>query len=133
MAADFNRVILVGRLTRDPELRYLDSGTAVAKLGLASSYTWTDSKTNERREDTCFVNVDAWGRLGETCHQYLKKGRLVLVEGRLTFRQWETDSGEKRSVHEIRAETVRFLDRGDQADAGSSSKATAEDEDDIPF
>lgn len=132
MAAEYNRVVLLGRLTRDPELRYLDSGTAVAKLGIASSSSWNDSKTNERREDVCFVNVDVWGRLGELCHQYLKKGRLVLVEGRLTFRQWETDSGEKRSVHEIRANTVQFLDRGDQAEAGAPSNAAA-DEDDIPF
>lgn len=135
MAAEFNRVILLGRLTRDPELRYLESGTAVAKLRIASSTSWNDAKTNERREDVCFVDVDVWSRLGELCHQYLKKGRLVLVEGRLQYRQWETESGEKRSAHDIRANTVQFLDRGDQAEgsAPSNAAASAEDDDDIPF
>jgi len=126
----YNRVILVGRLTRDPELRYLDSGVAVAKLGLATSHTWTDTKTNERREDTLFINVDVWGRQGEICHQYLKKGRLVLVDGRLTYREWETNSGEKRSIHEVRADTVRFLDRAEPTEAVAPRDA---EEDDIPF
>lgn len=131
MSADYNRVILVGRLTRDPELRYLESGTAVARLGLASSHRWTDPKTNEPREERCYINVDVWGRMGEVCHQYLKKGRLVLVEGRLVFRQWETPSGEKRSVHEVRADSVRFLGRPEEA-VGAPPGAE-EEEDDIPF
>lgn len=133
MSADYNRVILVGRLTRDPELRYLESGTAIARLGLASSHRWTDPRTSELREETCYINVDVWGRRGEVCHQYLKKGRLVLVEGRLTFRQWETTSGEKRSVHEIRADTVRFLDRPEEVLDVSSRAEEEEKEDDIPF
>ncbi|MBM3213516.1 single-stranded DNA-binding protein [Candidatus Poribacteria bacterium] len=133
MAAEFNRVILLGRLTRDPELRYLDSGTAVAKLGIASSRSYNDSQSGERKEEVLFVNVDVWGRLGETCHRYLSKGRLVLIEGRLIYRQWETESGDKRSVHEISANSVQFLDRGDTAEQGTTQNATVSDDDDIPF
>lgn len=106
--AGFNKVIMVGNLTKDPELRHLDSGMAVATLGLAVNRSYT-TQDGERREDVCFVDVDVWGRQAENCSQYLTKGRQVLVEGALTFRQWETETGEKRSKHEIRAFTVQFL------------------------
>jgi single-strand DNA-binding protein len=134
MPAEFNRVILLGNLTRDPELRYLDSGAAVVRLGLAANRTYTDG-SGEQKEDTCFIDVSAWGRLGELCHQYLRKGSKVLVEGRLTFRQWETDAGERRSRHEIQANSVQFLDRpGEVSAEGPGETAQREEpEDDIPF
>ena len=144
MPAELNQVFLLGNLTRDPEIRYLESGTAVTKLGLAVNRSYTD-RSGERRDEPCFVNIDTWERLAETCHQYLKKGSKVLVQGRLTFRQWETDAGERRSVHEIRAMSVQFLDRPDtdgggddggrssvSAPAGGGAQSDSE-EDDIPF
>lgn len=109
MAAEFNKVIMLGRLTQDPELRHLDSGTAVATLRLASGTSYT-TRDGERREDTCFIDVTVWDRIAENCCQYLSKGRQVLVEGRLTYEQWETETGEKRSTYRIRARTVQFLD-----------------------
>ena len=145
MPAELNRVFLLGRLTRDPELRYLESGTAVAKLGLAVNRTYVVN--GERREEVCFVNVDAWGRTAENCHEYLRKGSQVLVEGRLVYRQWETDAGEKRSTIEVRAFSVQFLDRpdssgdsgfGEPAERSAPARAAAppvddEIDDDIPF
>ena len=106
--AGYNRVIMVGNLTRDPELRHLDSGTAVATLRLASSRSYT-TRDGERREDTCFIDVSVWDRMAENCCQYLGKGSQVLVDGRLTYEQWETETGEKRSTYRIRAQTVQFL------------------------
>ena len=108
MAAEFNKVIMLGRLTRDPELLHLDSGTALAKLRLASNRSYT-TQDGERREEVCYIDVDVWGRQAENCSQYLSRGRQVLVEGRLKYDQWETDMGEKRSKHVIRAITVQFL------------------------
>src|ERR1051326_5119235 len=86
---NFNKVILAGNLTRDPELRYTPKGTAVAKLGLAINRSWRDSQTNELREEVTFVDVDAFGRAAETIAQYLKKGRPILIEGRLRYDTWE--------------------------------------------
>ncbi len=106
--AGYNRVIMVGNLTRDPELRHLDSGTAVATLGLATNRRYT-TRDGEQREEVCFIDVSVWDRMAENCCQYLTKGRQILVEGTLTFRQWETETGEKRSRHEIRALNVQFL------------------------
>lgn len=106
--AGYNRVIMVGNLTRDPELRHLESGTAVATLGLATNRRYT-SGDGEQREEVCFIDVDVWGRTAENCCQYLTKGRQVLVEGTLKLDQWETETGEKRSRHKIRAFTVQFL------------------------
>ncbi len=109
---------MIGNLTRDPELRHLDSGTAVAKLGLATSRRYT-ARDGEQREDVCFIDVDVWGRQAENCSQYLSKGRQVLVEGTLQLNQWETETGEKRSRHVIQARTVRFLDSPrDREDSG---------------
>ena len=150
MAAELNKVLLIGNLTRDPEMRYLDSGTAVAKLGLAVNRRYTD-RNGEKREDTCFVDIDAWARLAEICNQYLKRGSKVLVEGELRFRTWETDSGDKRSAHSVTAQSVQFLDRpdGDTGGSGggggdsynrsapqqapSGNSADAPSDDDIPF
>lgn len=119
--ASFNKVFLMGNLTRDPELRYTPSGTPVAKIGLAVNRRWKD-KTGEQKEEVCFVTVVAWNKLAEICNQYLHKGRLVFVEGRLQYRSWEDNAGQKRSVIEVMADQIQFLGQG-QAAAGTTQRA----------
>jgi single-strand DNA-binding protein len=107
--ASFNKIILMGNLTRDPELRYTPKGTAVAKLGMAVNRVWTN-EAGEKKEEVTFVDVDVFGRTAENCGQYLKKGRPVLVEGRLKLDQWEDkQTGQKKSRLGVVAETVQFL------------------------
>ena len=116
--ASFNKVILVGNLTRDPELRYTPSGTAIAKLSLAVNRSWR-SESGENREEVTFVDVDAFGKQAETIGQYLRKGRPILVEGRLRMDQWEDkQTGQKRSRLGVVLEVFRFLDSGQGRDAG---------------
>jgi single-strand DNA-binding protein len=103
-----NRVMLIGNLTRDPEVRHIPSGTAVADLGLAVSDRYTN-KAGEVVEKTCFVDIVVWDRQAENCAQYLKKGSPVFVEGQLQLDQWESKEGEKRSKLRVRAERVQFL------------------------
>ena len=107
--ASFNKVILMGNLTRDPELKTAPSGSKVADLGLAVSESWRDKNTGENREVVCFVDVTVWNRLAELCQQYLKKGSPILVEGRLQMDEWKNQQGEKRSKLRVRADTVKFL------------------------
>ena len=136
--SSYNKVILMGNLTRDPELRSLPSGTTVVNFGLAVSERWKDKNTGEQREEVCFVDIDAFGRQGEVVNEYFSKGKPILVEGRLRFRQWETDSGEKRSKLSVTLDRFSFV--GSRQDSefqdGDSSTggaiATAAD-DDIPF
>jgi single-strand DNA-binding protein len=107
--ANYNKVILVGNLTRDPELRYTPSGTAVANLRLAINRKYRD-KAQEMKEEVCYVTAVVWSKQAETCNQYLHKGRSVLIEGRLQSRSWEdTQTGKQRSVLEVLAERVQFL------------------------
>jgi single-strand DNA-binding protein len=117
-----NKILIAGNCTRDPEVRYMQSGTAMARIGLASSRYYRDPKdsTGEWKEDTCFVNVVVWGQLAERMGEQLKKGTAVLVEGRLQSRSWETDDGQKRSTIEINADRVQVLER-----RGSSEGAPA--------
>lgn len=102
-----NRVLLIGNLTKDPELRYTPSGTPVASLRMAvnSSFKGQDG---QRKEETCFITVVVWSRQAEICSQYLKKGRPVFIEGRLIYRSWEAE-GKTRSTMEVRADRVQFL------------------------
>ena len=149
--ASMNKVILVGNLTRDPEVRYIPSGTAVSDLGLAVSESYRN-KSGENVEKTCFVDVVVWGRQAETCGEYLSKGSPVLVEGRLQLDQWENQQGEKRSKLRVRADRVQFLSGprraqyGDQpgAEEGGSPQQRSEppagqqqndsgDDEDLPF
>ena len=109
--ASFNRVILMGNLTRDPDLKQAGSGVKVADLGLAVTESWRD-KNGQTKETTCFVDVVVWDRLAELCKQYLTKGRAVLVEGRLQMDEWNTPQGEKRRKLRVRADTVKFLGSG---------------------
>ncbi len=113
----FNRVVLIGNLTRDPELRQIPSGTSVAELGLATNERYRN-REGELAESTCFVDVVAWGRQAETCSQYLVKGAPVLVEGRLQFDQWQTAEGQKRNKLRVRADRIRFMGRASSPQGG---------------
>jgi single-strand DNA-binding protein len=117
--ASFNKVILVGNLTRDPELRYTPKGTAVAKLGLAVNRVWTN-EAGEKKEDVTFVDVDVFGRTAENVGQYMRKGRPILIEGRLKLDQWDDkQTGQKRSKLGVVAETVQFLGSPGGAEGGA--------------
>ena len=105
--ANLNRVFLIGNLTRDPELRYIPNGTAVANVGLAVNRRYKDANGN-LQDEVCYVTVVLWGRQAETASQYLKKGSPAFVEGRLQYRTWEQD-GKKRSTLEVRCERLQFL------------------------
>jgi single-strand DNA-binding protein len=162
--ANLNKVLLIGRLTRDPETRTIKSGTSVVSFGLAVNRTYYkggdgNGQGGEKVEETCFVDVEAWGRTGETIARYTKKGRQLFVEGRLKFDSWEKE-GQRRTKLIVVADTFQFLDsgvggggagggggRGDRdeshAPVGSrsapSSESTPQDDyadpvaDDIPF
>ncbi|MDD5731041.1 MAG: single-stranded DNA-binding protein [Candidatus Omnitrophica bacterium] len=106
--ANFNKVLLMGNLTKDPELRYTPQGVAVANLRLAVNRKFRD-RNQEMKEETCFITAVVWDKQAETCNQYLHKGSSIFVEGRLQSRSWEDTSGNKRSVIEVRAERVQFM------------------------
>lgn len=111
----FNRVVMMGRLTRDPQVRRTSAGVPVADMGLAVNevYKTRDGESGER---TCFIDVTAWERQAETCAEFLRKGASVLVEGRLQLDRWEMSDGQKRSRHRVRADRVEFLNgNGDKA------------------
>lgn len=121
--ASFNKVILVGNLTRDPEVRYSPKGTAIAKLGLAINRNYR-TESGEQREETTFVDVDAFGRQAETIGQYLRKGRPIMVEGRLKLDSWEDkQTGQKRSRLGVILENFQFLDSGGAGGRGAEGGA----------
>lgn len=133
--ASFNRVLLMGNLTRNPELRYTPTGTAVADLGLAVNETFKN-KAGETVENTTFIDVVVWGRQAETAGEYLKTGSPVFVEGKLQMDTWENHQGEKRSKLRVRAERIQFLSSGKQESGGQGRAAPPSppiDEDDVPF
>ena len=130
--ASFNKVILVGNLTRDPQVRYIPSGTAVADIGLAVSRQWTDKQTNTRREETTFVDITLWGRTAEVAGEYLAKGRQVLIEGRLQLDQWDDrETGQKRSKLKVVGENMTML--GSRGDAGAPSHSAPPASDAAPL
>jgi single-strand DNA-binding protein len=108
MAASLNRVFLMGNLTRDPELRYIPSGTAVTSFTIAVNRTYA-SQAGEKKEEVSFIKIIVWGRRAEVCGQYLSKGSPVFVEGRLRSRSWKTTDGQNRSTIEVIAGSVQFL------------------------
>ncbi len=118
--AGVNKVILIGNLGRDPELRYTQNGQAVANFTLATSENWTD-KSGEKAERTEWHRIVTWGKLAEMCAQYLSKGRTVYVEGRLQTREWEDRDGNKRQTTEINAQTVQFLGSPRGGDGGGGA------------
>ncbi|MGI5825222.1 MAG: single-stranded DNA-binding protein [Bacillota bacterium] len=133
----YNRIILVGRLTRDPELRFTNNGTPVCQFALAVDSGFGDNKRTD------FINIVVWNKQGENCNTYLSKGRLALVEGRLQIRNYENKEGRKVYVTEVVADTVRFLSPkneqssaplgGGFADPGSFDEGFPSTDDDLPF
>ena len=140
-----NKIIVIGNLGRDPEMRYTPNGQSVTSFSVASSRKYTTS-TGEQREETEWFNVSAWGKLGETCNQYLAKGRQVYVEGRLRSRSYEGRDGQTRFVNEISLTDVQFLSRpqgggGEESAYGTGGEGEdtedygtrVDDVDDLPF
>ena len=125
--ASLNKVLLIGNLTRDPELRYIPSGSAVASFTVASNRVYK-SQTGEKKEEVSFIKVVVWGRMAETCNEYLKKGSPVFVEGRLQSRSWDGPDGQKRSATEVVALNVQFLGRGGSGGDKGSYGAPAKEE-----
>ncbi|MCL1926644.1 MAG: single-stranded DNA-binding protein [Syntrophorhabdaceae bacterium] len=133
----FNRVIIAGNLTRDPETRFIPSGTAVTEFSVAVNSRYKSKSSNEFKEEVSYFDIVVFGKMGENCAEYLSKGRAVLVEGRLRQRRWEQD-GVKRSKIEILADNVQFLRSGSGSgpaqEGGFSSPSSQESpDDDIPF
>jgi len=119
--ASFNKVILMGNLTRDPELRYMPNGKAIAKIGLAVNRAWT-SESGEKKEEVTFVDVDVFGRTAENVGQYMRKGSPILIDGRLRLDQWDDkQTGQKRSKLGVVAETVQFLGSPRGGEGGGST------------
>jgi single-strand DNA-binding protein len=118
MAANINRVVLVGNLTRDPELRHTPSGTAVCSLRLAVNTRRKDGATGEWTEKPNYFDITVWGNQGESCAQYLSKGRPVAVDGRLEWREWDAQDGTKRQAVEVIADSVQFLGGRGEGEGG---------------
>ena len=144
--ASFNKVILLGNLTRDPELRYTPQGSAVCEFALALNHVYTNKQTGQKVEEVSFIDIVAWGKTGEICAEYLKKGRQVMVEGRLKQDRWEAQDGKKMSKVRVTAENVQFVgsrpagEGGGAAPGGKGGGAPAPEdgpppgqEEDIPF
>jgi single-strand DNA-binding protein len=123
MSASLNKVLLIGNLTRDPELRYVPSGTAVATFTIAVNRVYT-SQAGEKKEEVSFIKIVVWGRRAEVCGEYLSKGSPVFIEGRLQSRSWEAQDGQKRSTTEVIADNVQFL-RGAAGGAGKAQDSSA--------
>jgi single-strand DNA-binding protein len=131
--AGFNKIFLIGNLTRDPQLTYTPSQTAVVDFGLATNRRWT-GQDGTKREETCFVDCRAFGRQAENINKYLSKGRAVFIEGRLTFDSWTAQDGTKRSRHRVTVDNVQFLQgtgeaAADKSEQGSGKYPEADEQD----
>jgi single-strand DNA-binding protein len=132
-----NKVLLIGRVTRDPETRYTTAGAAVLNFGIAVNRRFQD-QAGEWRDETCFINVVTWRKLAERLSALLKKGSAVLVEGRLTSRSWEGQDGQRRSTIEVNAMSVQVLDRresggGEEPSQEPAAEIPPAEDEDIPF
>jgi len=136
--ANFNKILLMGNLTRDPQLSYLPSQTPVVEFGLAVNRKWT-GKDGQGKEETCFIDCRAFGQPAETINKYLAKGRPIFVEGRLDFDSWTAQDGSKRSKHRVTVEKFQFLGSApggggsNSAPSGGSDAPPQPSDDDIPF
>lgn len=126
--AKLNKVFLIGNLTRDPELRQTPGGSSVVSFGMAMNRTWM--KDGEKQEEVTFVDVTMWGKRAEVINQYFGKGDAILIEGRLTFNQWESKEGEKRSALRVTAESFEFV--GANSGGGEKAEGQGEAPDDRP-
>jgi len=134
--ANLNKVFLLGNLTRDPELRFTANGSAVAGFGFAANRRY--KQNDEWKEEVCFIDITVWGKLAELCSEYLNKGSSAYVEGRLNFRSWETEQGQKRSKYEVVANNVQFLYSAPKNNSAFETKSDStiekpETKGDIPF
>ncbi len=127
MPASLNKVMLIGNLTRDPELRYIPSGQAVTTFTVACNRTY-NSQSGEKKEEVSFIRVVVWARSAEVCNEYLRKGSSVFVEGRLQSRSWEAQDGTKRSALEVVAQNVQFLSKANRGESAASEPAMDADE-----
>jgi len=123
--ANVNKVMLLGNLTRDPELRYTPQGSAVCEFALALNYSYTNKQSGQKVEEVSYVDIVAWGRTGEICAEYLKKGRQVFVEGRLKQDRWESPEGKKMSKIRVVAENVQFIGGRPAGQGGASAPDAA--------
>lgn len=137
--ASFNKVILMGNLTKDPELRYTPNGTAVASFSLAVNRRFKQG--DEFKDEVCYIDIVVFGKQAENCGQYLGKGHGIIIDGRLQQRRWETEDGQKRSKHEVVAQSIRFLSKKDDP-SKEAKEALIDDtavsshsdhENDVPF
>ena len=123
---NLNKIFLIGRLTRDPESRALPSGQPVSNFGLATNRVWTNQETNEKQEQTEFHNIVAFGKLADICNQYLSKGSLVMIEGRIQTRSWQNQDGDTRYRTEVITEAMQMGPRGGQVGRGKSAAKGAD-------
>ncbi len=147
MAAAYNRIVLVGNLTRDPEYKQIASGQSMCRLGLSTSRSSTNRQTGNTTQEVCFIDIDVWGAQADSCRQYLSKGSSALIEGRLKFDSWDDQqTGQKRSKHSVVAERVVFLGTGADTEVSLDNMNQAESiktriqsaaqpslQDDLPF
>lgn len=139
--AGYNRLIMVGNLTRDPELKQFDRGQSVCRMNIASNRQYKNKQSGQVMQEVCFIDVDVWGPQADSCKQHLEKGRPVLVEGRLKLDNWKGDDGAPRSKHTVIADRVVFLgggsknvqDQGMKSDMSANFKDEPPFEDDLPF
>lgn len=124
--ASYNRIIIIGNLTRDPEYKQLTSGQPVCRLGVASNRQYKNKQTGSLVQEVCFIDVDVFGPQAESCRQYLQKGRPVLVEGRLKLDTWQSPDGQNRSKHSIIAEKVVFLGSNNSGDVDVATEGASE-------
>ena len=132
--ASLNKVLLIGNLTRDPELRYTSGGTAVTSFGLAVNRKFKQGE--EWKDEVCFVDITVWAKQGENCAEYLNKGSLAFIEGRLNYQTWEAEGGQKRSKLEVVANNVQFLTQKGPPSKGideNMAQPPSSNADDIPF
>lgn len=132
----FNKITIIGNLGTDPEMRYMPSGDAVTSFSVATNYRYR-TRDGEQRDETEWFRINAWGRLAETTNQYLEKGRLVYIEGRLSSRSWQGQDGQTRFSNEIRAQEVKFLSGSGQTSGGGGYPGDGppmdDDADDLPW
>lgn len=135
--ANFNKVILIGNLTKDPEIRYTPNGTAVASFSIAINRRYKQGE--ELKDEVCYIDIVVFGKQAESCGKYLSKGNGIIVDGRLQQRRWETEDGQKRSKHEVVAQSIRFLSKRDDSskegmpdDTAITSQSETSDND-VPF
>lgn len=138
--AGYEYIIIIGNVGKDPEMRYTQSGDAVCSFSVAVTSTWNDRQTNERREKTKWFRVSAWRRLAETCNTYVRKGMQIMVTGTIEASAYKNNAGEAMASLELTAQTVQFLGRRDDAEAGGQGPSDDYDDfapprnaDDIPF